>query len=120
MKCIKLCRGDIVLNQGVFWIINSKAVSYEFGSVDAPEVIAKSGSSYNHERLWTFLRGMNTGKTFDYYPRGRVVVNSRGKEIIYCSPHIDDIFLNEVANRFKLADYRIKRDYSKHYFCYLD
>ena len=106
--------------QGVFWIVDDEIKMFPFGSVDAPEAVSKAGDSYNHERLWKALNSLNTGKSFDYYPRGRVVIVAREKAIIYCRPHIDDMALEKVACAFGLKEYQLKRDYSRHYHCYLD
>ncbi|WP_155831557.1 hypothetical protein [Butyrivibrio sp. LC3010] len=47
--------------------------------------------------------------------------NSRGKTIIYMSPHIDEKHLPEIMEKFGITETpRIHYDGSEHYKCYLD
>ena len=83
--------------------------------------VAKSGKTYNHEKLWEYVRPKGCNKPFDCYPRGRVDYTGKGKPIIYMSPHIDETYISMIVEGFELSEKPIfKYDYSKHYQCYLD
>ena len=123
------------LYKGVFWItdlddIDSnenycfKIPSDRCGNVvsDGLDLNAKSGTTYNHEKLWRSLpRKITQGKPFDYYPRGRVEIKN-GKATIYLNPDINnedvvkmifDCF--ELNNVKELRSITIKSDGSEHY-----
>lgn len=129
------------LFKGIFWIVdltdidsnknycftipcNSDGTSYV--DIDT-SVKGKSGDTYNHQRYWGMLpRSMTHGKTFDYYPRGRVEI-ANGKATIYLNPNIayDDVgqFIIDQFNLTKsngINKVRMFADGSEHYKCYLD
>jgi hypothetical protein len=70
----------IMNKRGVFWIIDGELITFPFDETST-EGVAKSGKTYNHKLLWEHIKPCN--KPFDYYPRGRVEYNSKGKAIIY-------------------------------------
>jgi hypothetical protein len=92
---------------------------------------AKSGDTYNHEKLWD---GEIKGKTehkpyckkpFNYYPRGRVEI-ANNKATIYLNPHINKAeIVAEIKTRCGLDDssigeVRVVADGSGHYRCWMD
>ena len=104
--------------RGVFWIVDGKLIAYPFDE-SATEGIAKSGNTYNHKLLWEHIKPCN--QPFDYYPRGRVDFNTKGKAIIYMNPHIEDKYIREIKEAFRIiSDPVIRYDHSDHYKCYLD
>ena len=108
-------------SDGVFWIIDDKLVAYPFGSVDTFEGVAKSGNTYNHKKLWNDLNPTGSKHPYNYYPRGRVVINSRGKAAIYMNPNVNDSFIKSIRTEFGLrSDPKVIYDNSEHYKCYLD
>ena len=108
-------------SNGIFWLINDILVSYPFGSLDDEAAIAKSGNTYNHKLLWNALNSIGTSKPYNYYPRGRVVITTKGKAIIYMSPHIDVSYIDEIKLAFGLTtEPKLIYDNSVHYKCYLD
>ena len=109
------------VSRGVFWVAEDKLLAYPFREGVYPEGVAKSGDTYNHERLWAAADV--SGKPFDYYPRGRVHVSSGGKATVYVSPRIDiGKWLPKIKALFGIADdrCRVLVDYSAHYRCHLD
>lgn len=89
--------------------------------------MSSTGSdNYNHKRLWATLEKKHThGKTFDYYPRGRVEI-SNGVAKVFHSVHIPQDELKQfVIDKFNLTTHNgIKKikliaDGSDHYRCYL-
>lgn len=81
---------DHQLYKGVFWIIDSDNLennknycftipSDQYGNVDSTDLDlnAKSGTTYNHEKLWKSLPRLFTqGKQYNYFPRGRVEIQT--------------------------------------------
>ncbi len=107
--------------QGVFWIIENEVKAYLFNPDLYTEAVSKAGDSYNHEKLWRAVRGIGSRKSFDYYPRGRVVVRKNGAVVIYCSPHVTEDQIETVKDIFNTGnDVSVKRDYSDHYKCAFD
>ena len=107
--------------EGVFWVINGELHAYPFGSVETTEGIAKSQTTYNHKRLWNEINLNVFHKPYDYYPRGRVVINSRGKVTVYMNRHIDEVVLEDIKRKFGIIENpRVIYDGSEHYKCYLD
>ncbi len=65
--------------RGVFWVVDEKLLAFPFCPDHPlvpfyPEGIAKSGVTYNHEKLWNTLFGKKA-KPYNYYPRGRVEIS---------------------------------------------
>lgn len=124
------------LAQGVFWIVdmdnmeNNKRYCFPIYSTPDGDIIsseydlnAKSGITYNHEKLW---KELGNNKPFNYYPRGRVQI-SNGKANIYLNPNINyDEVIDFIKDEFKLYKsnginkINIHSDGSSHYKCYLD
>lgn len=108
------------LSRGVFWIIDGKLFAFPY-SDKYSSGRAKSGLTYNHERLWKEVNPKGSTVPYNYYPRGRVEINSKGKAIIYVSPHIDKHDIEAIKQEFGIREEpKIHYDYSNHYKCYLD
>ena len=106
--------------EGVFWIIEDELYAFPFLEGQYVSGIAKSGTTYNHQKLWDEVKPKGCNKNFDYYPRGRVVASSK-QPIIYMSPHVDSKFIPEIKVQFGLRNEpKIIYDNSEHYKCYLD
>ena len=104
--------------RGVFWIVDNQLLAFPFDET-SNEGIAKSGNTFNHKLLWDSVKPCN--KPFDYYPRGRVDYNAKGKAIIYINPNIDVKYISEIKASFGItAEPEVRYDYSQHYKCYLD
>lgn len=129
------------LCSGVFWIIdtdnieNNKKYCFKIPcdtngnprDTQKYDLNAKSGTTYNHEKLWKALGSKFTNnKPYNYYPRGRVDI-SVGKATVYLNPFINTQKVQEFIGReFNLTgDNGIKKvtfksDGSEHYKCYLN
>lgn len=109
------------MKQGVFWIIDNNLLAIPFEKSKYPDGIAKSGDTYNHEKLWKYVKPQNSNKPYNYYPRGRVVKGTKNKAIIYMNPNISNEFILSIKEMFEIKEELIiKLDYSKHYKCFLD
>ena len=108
------------MKKGVFWLIGGELLAFPFDGT-YPEGIAKSGDTYNHQKLWEVVRPKGCPHAFDYYPRGRVEINNRGAAVIYMSPHIGSEYLSEILSRFGISGIcNIRYDHSRHYHCAMD
>ena len=83
--------------RGVFWVVDGELVAFPFDET-ATQGIAKSGKTYNHKLLWEYIKPRN--KPFDYYPRGRVDYNAKGKAIIYMNPNISAEYIDKIKIAF--------------------
>ncbi len=108
------------LSRGVFWIIDGKLFAFPYSEAYSYGR-AKSGVTYNHKKLWSEINPKSSKVPYNYYPRGRVEITSRGKAIIYTSPHVDKDDIDAIKVEFGIRDNpKICYDYSDHYKCYLD
>ncbi|ADU21641.1 hypothetical protein [Ruminococcus albus] len=108
------------MKKGVFWLINGELLTFPFDG-KYPEGTAKSGDTYNHQKLWEIIRPKDCKKLFDYYPRGRVDISNKGKAVIYMSVHIGEEFVPKIKSAFEISgDAVIRYDHCRHYMCYLD
>lgn len=109
------------MKQGVFWLIDNKLLAISFDKSKHPDDIAKSGDTYNHEKLWKYVKHQNCNKPYNYYPRGRVVKGTKSKAIVYMNPNITNEFISSIKEMFEIKEEPIiKLDYSRHYKCFLD
>ncbi|MBP3338328.1 MAG: hypothetical protein J6L69_02860 [Lachnospiraceae bacterium] len=115
---------------GIFWVIDGTLHTFTFENMIFPSAVAKSGNTYNHKLFWKKITNSNYFNgllpninciTYNYYPRGRAVVNSKGKVTIYMNPNIDESYIDSLKSVFSPnAEMTIKYDYSEHYKCHLD
>ncbi|MBM6991403.1 MAG: hypothetical protein I3I98_08450 [Mobilibacterium timonense] len=131
---------DSGLSQGVFWITDLDDIRnntcYCFpipctpdgvNTGDTSHLDAKSGATYNHEKLWSRLPSELThNRPFDHYPRGRVQIRN-GKAVIFLNPNIateevKDFIIGEfhLTSENGIHSVSVKADGSSHYMCHLD
>lgn len=107
-------------HRGVFWIVDDKLLAFPYSRA-ATIGLSKSGENYNHKELWEIVRPSKCHKSFDYYPRGRLEINNKGKPILYMNPNIDEKSVPEIMEAFGVEEYpRIHYDGSEHYKCHFD
>lgn len=117
-KCIKSAKE---LSRGVFWDIDGTLLAFPFIQNNDSIGVAKSGTTYNHKKLCPDIKPHKCNEPYNYYPRGRVEINSKGKAIIYMNPNVSDSLLSEIRQEFgMITEPRIIYDGSEHYKCYLD
>ena len=106
---------------GVFWVVRGQLMAFVFHE-DADKGVAKSGRTFNHKKLWAEVCGKKLRKfSYNYFPRGRVDVDGKGRPVVYMNPNIDSRMLVKISEVFCLTKPPILRyDYSAHYRCYLD
>ena len=120
--CMKVCVKSAEQSNGVFWVIDDKLYAFPYSGDIYTDGIAKSGNTYNHERLWKDVAPTHCRSLpYDYYPRGRVQISPQGKPIVYMNPNVDSALLPEIKRQFGLrTDPEIHIDNSSHYRCHLD
>ena len=107
--------------KGVFWAIDGQLLAFPYMENCHSSGQAKSGDTYAHKKLWPEIRPKGCGKPYNYYPRGRIEVNSKGKAILYMNPNVDESLVPEIMIQFGLSEpLEIVYDNSNHYKCYLD
>lgn len=108
------------LSRGVFWLVDDELLAFPY-SDDYKSGYANSGLTYNHKKLWPDIRPKGCNKPYNYYPRGRVDIDNKGRAIIYLNPNIDNSFISNIKTEFGIVGSPIiKYDNSNHYRCYLD
>lgn len=119
--CPRLRRNNKTAGRrGVFWVADGRLLAFPFQEGD-PVGTAKSGQTYNHQKLWEAVRPKGCKKPFDYYPRGRVELSRSGGGVLYMSPHVPESLLPEIRAAFGLgSDPIVHYDHSVHYRCHLD
>ena len=106
--------------RGVFWQIEDEFVMAKYEEGDT-KGLSKSGTNYNHERLWEHVKPKGCNKKFNYYPRGRVEISNKGKPVIYMSPYIDAELVKVVVDAFGISEEPVIHiDGSRHYYCHFD
>lgn len=107
------------MSRGVFWIVDDELLAFPF--MEDNIGVAKSGVTYNHKKLWQYVKPKGCNKPYNYYPRGRVDFTNKGKPVIYMNPNIDNGFIPYIKSEFGLRENPVIRiDNSEHYKCYLD
>ena len=107
--------------RGVFWDVDGCLYAFPFKDNYLEIGVAKSGNTYAHKKLWTEIKPKGCRLPYNYYPRGRVEVTSKGKALIYMNPYVDESLLPEIKKTFEMNDsYRIIYDNSFHYKCHMD
>jgi len=114
--------------KGIFWIIRdllgdrkllSVKVACDFYGQPLEHVcfFSKSGDNFNHRLEWSKLSSRLTqGKSFNYYPRGRVEVRN-GKITVFCHPvFTQSLYRKWTIREFAIPDNsRFVADGSSHY-----
>ena len=128
------------LYRGIFWVKDPVDIEhtalYLTVACDAqgnnlntsdPSLNSKDGKSLNHERTWESVdKTFKEGKSFSYFPRGRVE-SANGRADIYCSPYIfSDELKTWCVEKYRLFSangiktVRMIADNSAHYRCHYD
>ena len=92
----------------MFWVIDGALLAYPFIEGVYAGATARSGATYNHQKLWELVRG-SRGKSYNYYPRGRVDADNRGQPVIYMSPHVSPALLSEIQAVFAITSQPLLR-----------
>ena len=107
------------MRKGIFWVVNDEETNcisvrvecdIDGTALESGVVFSsKSGGSFNHKIEWSKLpHSMTKGKTFNYYPRGRVEIKN-GKVRIYINP---DAY-NETVFKLLIKDFDLEECFDK-------
>ena len=104
------------IHRGVFWIIDDKVFAVPFVEGSYIGGMSSSGDNYNHKLLWPLVRPKGCNAAYNFYPRGRVEIDNKGRPVIYLSCDIESSFVSEVISAFGIyGEYRVVYDGSRHY-----
>ena len=108
-------------SRGIFWVIDKELFAFPYEENVYSYALGKSGNTYVHKKLWERVRPQGCDKPYNYYPRGRVEINGKGKPIVYMNSNIDESLVLEIMLRFGLKEVpKIRYDNSHHYKCHYD
>lgn len=116
------------MRKGIFWLAENEygeeylltiAVTCDDHGQPLEDVAfsSKSGKNFNHKAEWEKLSPRLTrGKSFDYYPRGRVEIRA-GKITVYCHPSLTQApYRQWILKEFGIPEQsRFVADGSAHY-----
>ena len=115
-----------IQSKGPFWYISDTneilAFPYDESNYDTYRyALSRNGLTFTHRRLWPEISGKYKRYPYNYFPRGRVEIDNKGRSVIYMNPNIPNSAINEIKIEFGIRnDPIIKYDNSSHYRCYLD
>ena len=116
----RVIKSSIEPSRGVFWDVDGELLAFPFFE-DSEYGVADSGNTYNHKKLWPYIKPKGCNKSYNYYPRGRVDFTNKGEPIIYMNPNISEEMIPKIKVAFGLRTApKIHVDGSDHYKCYLD
>lgn len=115
-----------IQSKGPFWYITDTAEILAFpynednyNRYDSAR--SKNGLTFTHKKLWPEISGSYKKYPYNYFPRGRVEIDNKGRSVIYMNPNIPNSAINEIKREFGIRNEPIiKYDNSSHYKCYLD
>lgn len=104
---------------GIFFVVNKK-ILYEFIDIKNAEVYGEF-KVYNgsHYEVWSEKYETIYKKSFDYFPRGRVVYNFEiDTYILYADKCINENVLEDIMDSFGLKNKKVRIDKTDmHYVC---
>ena len=96
-------------SEGYFWIIDDQVLGV---SNEVPMYNYEYKQSNTHEQSWSSIKPAGCDKSFDYYPRGRVMVDPEYDDsntfkyftaMIFIDPCIDnDYYKNKIIDYYNL------------------
>lgn len=113
------------MREGLFWLIchrNGDAVDWD-EEWELYHLFAKS-NSISHKDAWSQFAQKEEKRfrrlSYDYYPRGRVVVRNGAATVFLNRRIATDQALAAINQAFGLASPKIHAEGSRHYECYID
>lgn len=81
---------------------------------------SKNGLTFTHKKLWSEISGRYENHLYNYFRKGRVEIDNKGRSVIYLNSNILDSVINEIKRGFGIRNEPIvKYDNSSHYKCYI-
>lgn len=113
-----------IQSKGPFWYNDEtgEILSFPYDPDQLESAKSKNGLTYTHKKLWKEIAGQYSKYPYNYFPRGRVEIDNKGRSIIYMNPNVPDSVVSEIRSQFGIpsGDVRIIYDNSSHYKCHLD
>ena len=71
--------------------------------------------------MWPEISGKLRKHPYNYFPRGRVEIDNKGRSVIYMNLNIPESVISDIKSEFDVReDAIVKYDNSAHYRSYLD
>lgn len=110
-----------VQSKGLFWVVDDELLAFPYDPDDFEFAKSKNGLTYTHRKLWPKIAQKHSNKPYNYYPRGRVDIDNKGRSVIYVNLNVSEDDLKEIRRQFGIREEPIvKYDNSSHYRCHLD
>ena len=108
-------------SKGIFWYTDDGLLAFPYDPNEHTSGLSKNGLTYTHKKLWPYIAGKYKKHPYNYFPRGRVEIDNKGRSVIYMNPNVPESVLPDIRVEFGIRDEEIvKYDNSNHYRCYLD
>lgn len=108
-------------SKGIFWYTDDGLLAFPYDPNEHVSGLSKNGLTYTHKKLWPDIAGKYKKHPYNYFPRGRVEIDNKGRSVIYMNPNIPESAISDIRREFGIRDDEIiKYDNSNHYKCYLD
>lgn len=105
------------MREGLFWVIGSKS-DWELLTFFAPSDAISHKDAW--ERYIQLSKKRFRGVSYNFYPRGRVVIRS-GRSTVFLNQHIATAeVLHKVCEVFSLTEPKVHAEGSRHYRCCID
>ena len=112
-----------IQSKGIFWYIpdESRLLAFPYDPDQFQNSVSRNGLSYTHKKLWPEISGKLKKYSYNYFPRGRVDIDNKGRSVIYMNPNIPTSVICNIKSEFGIrGEVIVKYDSSSHYLCYLD
>ncbi len=101
--------------EGIFWFIDENLISFQ----EQVDSTGKWSTTFEHKDIWNEIKHKylvdNNVVSFDYFPRGRVMVNPIFKNSVFdhydCYIYIDDCINTEDIIQEIIYDFRLNNEH---------
>lgn len=84
-------------SEGIFWFIDNKLIAYM-------DPVGYS-TNLDHKTIWESIKTQYSNLPFNYYPRGRVMVNERRDDAGILNGYDAYIYVDDCINTQEIVDY---------------
>ena len=106
---------------GLFFSLNGKLLVYQTALNEAEVYGNFLTCPASHDTVWKKRIGNKTPVDFDFFPRGRIVYNTReNKFFVYIDKCLDTTeHIAKIIEVFELSDREYAIEFDEHYQCHL-
>lgn len=96
--------------EGIFWVINNELIAFK----DRVDITGRFSTDLQHRKIWPEIKYKYGDFDFDYFPRGRIMVNAVTKENTFdhydAYIYIDDCINNEKMISDLIYEYNLNKN----------